>query len=188
MAHSRLANVHSRGLLGCTALQGLRLHEACQITAETEADDLQTDSDWWCKLPMNTVALVSLTEVHFEAYYGFKSAEIVGFCNMPNLERLHIKFSDDATCTQSFEGLSRLTSLCFVSDIDFVTNFSFDWQALQALRHLEIWGVFKADATFLSLAKVPHLQSVQLDDTYRNPTEPVLDELLQQLSAMKVLC
>ena len=188
MAHSRLVELHSRGLLGCTALRSLHLHKACQISADTQADVLQTDSECCCRFPADTTTLVSLTEVQFCAYHCFESAEILGFCNLPNLKRLQIEFSDGANCTRPFEGLSRLTSLSFVLAADFSTMFSFQWQALQALQHLEISGEFAVDATFLGIAMLPCLHSVQLicAETQNKKTDYVLRELLQRLSAMKV--
>ena len=190
MAHSKLLEVHSRGLLGCTALQSLHLHEACQISAETQADVLQTDSDCCCRFPADTATLLSLTEVFFEAYHRFESAEIAGLCNLPNLKKLQIKFSDFASCTQSFEGLSRLTSLCLVSGADLFTTYLFQWQALQALQHLEISGDFIADATLLGIVILPRLHRVQLKNAkaYNKQTDSVLSELMQQLSARKILC
>ena len=168
-----LEGLHTRGLLGFTALQSLQLCDSCVITADDYADSCKFGIESFPPgMPNDMSPLFSLTCIQLlypmdQCYPGVgMQLDFRGIDTLPNLQSLEIMTPGTIIFDHEYEKLTRLTSLhisarkCSKDHL----SFTLDWQVLQALQQLEVNGSFAADRRLLGLAMLPYLRRVNLKE------------------------
>lgn len=111
MVQSRLNNADSKGLLACTALQGLHISEGCTLWADRTKDILQNADRNAAGVPLHISSLATLRRVLFTGFSLDSSAEILGVCKLPSINHLELRMSSYFSAGFELEHLSRVTHL-----------------------------------------------------------------------------
>ncbi|KAL3135598.1 hypothetical protein ABBQ38_006079 [Trebouxia sp. C0009 RCD-2024] len=163
MVNSRLRTSDSKGLLACTALQGLHIGDNCIIHAADPKDILQNQG--FPIIPLQMSCLAALRVVTFEACNNMSSAGMVGICKLPHINHFNLAFPARFEAGVEFEHLTKVTELSIRTTRSFgCLRLGFDWSALTALRCLHIQARFCADEQLLGISQLQHLQQVSLED------------------------
>lgn len=162
MTKSAIHQLHPRGLLGCTALQRLKIEGDCHILDDEDEDCFDIDAfgsmpkdipwagQWYG--PEDCSHLVNLTEVDLTTHGEsiFKCMKLQAIVSLPNLQSLYVLSRQPYLGDGSFPHLSRLTNLCIHARVGFYRFvWIFDGAALKALQQLEIPGAFEAKGNML---------------------------------------
>lgn len=196
MTMSLLARLHPRGLLGCTALQSLKIEGECDISAEDEEDIFDVtelhpifDPHPWGGQwhgPKDCSPLVKLTEVDLSINSDEKDdgMNLAAIGSLPNLQSLHV------LCPQpymrhdlSVPHLSQLTKLCISARTGFLPFvWNLDCVALKNLQHLEIGGPLEVRSTLLGLLSL--LQLHHVDVSSAEPVDEASQSVLEILAQL----
>lgn len=113
MVNSHLRTSDSKGLLACTALQGLHIGDNCFIHAD-EAKDHLSDvlrNQGVPAIPLQMSCLAALRVVTFEPCNNMSSAAMVGICNLPLINHYNLAFPARFEAGVEFEHLTKVTEL-----------------------------------------------------------------------------
>lgn len=196
MTKSTIRQLHPRGLLGCTALQCLKIEGECHIPAEQAEDYFDIDEcscmpkavpwagQWYG--PEDCSPLVNLAEVDLTTDGGWEDEcmDLEAIGSLPNLQSLYVLSPQPYLESEhSFPHLSRLTKLCIYARTGFYPFiWNLDCAALKALQHLEIGGAFEAKCRVLGLLSLLHLHHVDLSTA--EPVNEASQVLLKDLARL----
>lgn len=191
MTMSRLARLHPRGLLGCTALQSLKIEGECDISAENEEGILDVTElhpiielhPWGGQWhgPKDCSPLVKLTEVDLSTNGDEKDdgMNLAAIGSLPNLQSLHV------LCPQPYMrhdlSVPHLSQLCISARTRFLPFvWNLDCVALKNLQHLETAGPLEARSTLLGLLSLLQLHHVDLSSA--EPVDEASQSVLEKLA------
>lgn len=185
MMSSDLYNIDSKGLLACTALQGLHISGECVISAKKGEDTLSTSAPvrgflGAPAIPLPMSSLAALKVVELEASGKASSATITAICKLPVITHLDLLFCYDFEANSEFQHLTQITHLSMrTTDGCKCLRLGFDWLALKALQCLHIEARFVANEDMLRIAQLQRIQHVSLGNLF--PIDDASGALLAQL-------
>lgn len=146
----KLRGLHNSGLVACKALGRLEIIDAA-CTAAHVYDVLQVGTGVVASIPAKLSELTCLTKLVMELACGsgnqFNLAWVYSIVSLRHLElRVQHPFKVSEHLTQLVE----LTSLILQADGDrhqAIATYSVDWEAMQALKHLELEGHISFDVS-----------------------------------------
>lgn len=172
LSDSRLEGLHTRGVVGCCALEGLTCLESLIVTNLNDAASDATDlcCTWPVQLPAKISALTNLTSLdvtvstssglRLDAFYGCRSLHdlSVHSCGAQML------------VSNGLQALTRLTSLTLLaSDRHNKKSICLhtDWDGMVSLQVLDIsCGVFDFYPSLVGLVGLPSLRAVNIVNSF----------------------
>lgn len=188
---SKLSGLHDIGLAACTALSCLECR-SCVFSAELDGDVLQLSEDVTALIPARMSELTCLTKLEMGIEPGSDMPlDISWVYSLFALRHLELDIEGEFLVSRHWTQLTGLTCLKLsntaASDNELqCASFNIDWQAMQALRHLEIDGPVSFNACILQLTTLQGLSFLHLSDIQacaEDDTASYLARLMYQLAA-----
>ena len=185
---SRLQGLHSRGVVGCSALEGMTCLESLLVTNLNQA--ASTTTDLCCtgpvQLPAEMSALTKLLSL--EVVMATMDAQLIDpLYGLGSLQSLNVHTRGaDSHVTRGLQALTCLTSLTLHAG-GYHNGWSLfldtNWDGMKQLQVLDI-SCTGLDCTpsLLGLANIPSLRSVNISNTFRHgSSSAVLGNLISLL-------
>ena len=164
-SHLSSLDLHSNGLLACTALQSLELWGSCNMSASRYEDGFDTDDDM-LRLPEQMSCLQLLVDLTLCIDHPGWQKAFSTICTLTNLQALRLVAAGTVEIGNTFKSLVKLRMLCVGSAQEGCLKLSLDWKALQALHSFAILccSSFTCDVGILGLLELKHLSSLFVTD------------------------
>ena len=126
------SKLHSKGLLACTALQGLHIGRGYGINVILQPQLVPLT-------PLDMSSLADLKVLEFEAPVYMSSAAMLGICKLPSVNHIDLLFPTDVEVNSGFEHLTQVTHLSVRTTNRYsCLKLGFDWSLLKALQCLHL--------------------------------------------------
>ena len=182
-----LTGLHDSGLTACKALTDLEIADAA-FTAGFESDILQVGINLVASVPAKISELTCLTTLDIVVPCSLADPfDLDWLYSVVSLKRLQLKVGSPFKVSEQLTQLKELTSLTLIADDDTgQASYSVQWEAMQALKHLELAGQIAFDFRMLQLTSIKSLERVKLTNLHpcaKDGTASHLARLMYQLAA-----
>ena len=164
---SCMSGLYDKGVCDCTALQRLALIDS-SITGATAGDSFVLRRDRQMQIPVDLLVLTQLCDLHvsfpraFDANRVQVSADLDWLCKLTSLKSLNVVAEGPVTFSHAFHHLQNLEYLSVSAANEPAASFELDWEAMIALKHVDLFGTVSLSHTFEKMSALQHLTHLSL--------------------------